>query len=316
MYRKPELIYIAGYGRSGSTLLERLLQCQPFVHACGEMTNFFRIYGSDSSRCSCGQSLENCKFWGGVAQEFLQQDFSIQKFPNYSRIQKKREAHWSHGGSLIPIRHHNSYINIMKPFFEALARHSHENQILIDSSKTAYSTPYRPIAISQLDKFNVRVIHLVRDPRGVVWSVKKGLNRRLEAGKKGKAMLPVLRAITGWVFANKAAYRLRNYLGKDNYCLVRYEDLVEDPAQVLEHIARLWDVDLKKSIQVAKEAMNGSELQLPTMHQLGGNRMRFSKTFSIRPDYTWKEKLNPRTNVMVKTITMPFLKKYGYVSTF
>lgn len=313
MANRPELIYIAGYGRSGSTLLERLLQCQPFVHACGEMTNFFRIYGSDSSRCSCGQSLENCDFWRGIAQELFKQGFSVQKFPYYGKLQKKREAHWSHGGSFTPLRHQDTYANLMQPFFEALARHPHENQVLIDSSKTAYSTPFRPIAISQLGQFRVRVIHLVRDPRGVVWSVKKGLNRRMEAGKEGSALLPVTRAITGWMFANKAADRLKRYFGEDSYCLVKYEDLVEKPAQVLSHISTIWDIDLQESKRVAEEVMNGSEVQLPTMHQLAGNRMRFNTTFSIHPDYTWKEKLNPRTNAVVKTITMPFLKKYGYL---
>jgi hypothetical protein len=310
---KPELIYIAGYGRSGSTLLERLLQFQPFVHACGEMTNFFRIYGSDSSRCSCGQSLVNCEFWGGIAQKLFKQDFSVQKFPYYGKLQKKREAHWSHGGSFAPLRYQDTYANLMQPFFEALARHPYENHVLIDSSKTAYSTPFRPIAISQLGQFRVRVIHLVRDPRGVVWSVKKGLNRKLEAGKKEKAQLAVTRAIAGWIFANRSANRLKDFFGEDNYFLIKYEDLVVDPAQVLSSISTNWNFDLQQSIHVAKEARCGSEIQLPIMHQLSGNRMRFSSTFSIHPDYNWKEKLDSKTNAFVKYCTMPLMKKYNYV---
>jgi hypothetical protein len=313
MSQLTDIIYIAGYGRSGTTLLERLLQCQPFVHACGEMTNFFRIYGSDSSRCSCGQSVKNCEFWDGIAQKLFKLDFTVQKFPYYGKLQKKREAHWSHGGSFAPLRYQDTYANLMKPFFEALARHPHENQVLIDSSKTAYSTPFRPIAISQLGKFKVRVIHLVRDPRGVVWSVKKGLNRRMEAGQEGSALLPVTRAITGWLFANRAANRLKSYLGEDSCCLVKYEDLVENPAQVISHLSIIWNIDLHESIRVAGEVMNGFEVQLPTMHQLAGNRMRFDTTFSIRPDYTWKGKLDPKTNAVVKTFTMPLMKKYGYV---
>lgn len=88
-----ELIYIAGYGRSGSTLLERILQCQSSFCACGEMANFWNIYGSDSSFCSCGASLEVCQFWGEVAKQLFQRDFFKENFSSYNRIQKKREGH-------------------------------------------------------------------------------------------------------------------------------------------------------------------------------------------------------------------------------
>ena len=313
MASEPELIYIAGYGRSGSTLLERLLQCQPDIQACGEMTNFFKIYGSASSRCSCGQTLDKCEFWGNVAQTLFEQGFSLSQFPCYSKIQIKREARWSHGGSLFLSRHQHMYARIMEPFLESVATQCSDNNFLVDSSKTAYTRPFRPIAISQLGKFRVRIIHLVRDPRGVVWSVKKGLNRSLEAGKDSKTLLPLTRAVAGWVYANRAAGRLQRFFGKENYCLVRYEDFVEAPVQILNRISTNWGIDLHESIRVAHEARSGSEILIPVMHQLTGNRMRFSTSFSIRPDYTWKEKLNPKTNAIVKSITMPLMKKYGYV---
>ncbi|MFW6224020.1 MAG: sulfotransferase [Bacteroidota bacterium] len=76
MNTQTEIIYIAGYGRSGSTLLERLLQCQPAFQACGEMSNFFKIYGSAQTLCSCGQSLEHCEYWRNVAKDFLLKGFS------------------------------------------------------------------------------------------------------------------------------------------------------------------------------------------------------------------------------------------------
>jgi len=313
MSNKLDLIYIAGYGRSGSTLLGSLLHCQPLIHACGEMASFFNIYSSHSRLCSCGKTLDKCEFWNVVAEGLFQQGFLLEEFPYYSRIQKKREAHWSHGGSFAPTRYHGRYANLMRPFFDALAQHIQEKQVLVDSSKTAYTNPLRPIAISQLAKFRVRVIHLVRDPRGVAWSVKRGLNRRLEAGRQKKSLLPLSRAISGWIFANRAACKLKSYFGEKNYFLVKYEDLVEKPDKVLENIANIWNLNLQKSMQVAKQARNGSEFQVPTMHQLAGNRMRFSKTFSILPDYTWKEKLNSKTNTIVKISTRNLMKKYGYV---
>lgn len=293
--------------------MEKLLQCQSSIQACGEMTNFFKVYGLSSSFCSCGQPLDQCAFWSNIAQKFFESGFSLSQFPDYSKIQKKCEAHWTHGGSLFSSKYQHMYARIMEPFWESVTRHCTESKFLVDSSKTAYTRPFRPIAISQLEKFRMRIIHLVRDPRGVVWSVKKGLNRSLEAGKDIKTLFPVTRAVAGWMYANRVADRLQRYFGEKNYCLVRYEDLVEDPVYVLNRISTSWAIDLHKSIRVAHEAKSGSEIQIPLMHQLTGNRMRFSTHLSIRPDYTWREQLNFKTNAIVKSITMPLIKKYGYV---
>lgn len=314
MLKQINIIYIAGYGRSGSTLLEKLLHCQPSLNASGELANFFKLYGSSSAVCSCGHVLDKCNFWSNVANELVMNDFSVKGFSNFAKIQQKRESLISHGGSFFSNKYHKVYSNLMASLFEAVSHQfNSEEKILIDSSKTAYSTSYRPIAISQMGKYRIRVIHLVRDCRGVAWSVKKGLNRKIEKGEKGRVFLPVLRAIVGWVYSNKAASRLKGYLGENSYCLVRYEDLVEDPVEVLKNLESFLKLDLKESRYIAQKAREGHEVQLPEIHQLAGNRMRFSYSLSISPDYAWKEKLNTQTKAFIKIITMPLMRKYGYL---
>lgn len=307
------IIYIAGYGRSGSTLLEKLLNCQPSMHATGELANFFKLYGLSSSLCSCGNTLDKCKFWSNVANELFMKGFSSREFFNYFRIQKRCESFISHGGSFFSKRYHNMYSNFMNPFYEAVLNQlNSEEKVLIDSSKTAYSNYYRPIAISRLAKYRVRVIHLIRDCRGVAWSVKKGLNRELESGKGGKPLFPVSRAIIGWIYSNMVASRLKKILSEDNYILIKYEDLVETPVKILNQLEEFLELDLDESIRIAKKAMFEPGVQLPIMHQLSGNRMRFSSILTIRPDYAWKEKSNSQINYFIKIIAMPFMKKYGY----
>jgi len=311
---KQNLIYIAGYGRSGSTLLEKLLQCQPSIYACGEMANFFKIYGSSSIFCSCGKKIEKCEFWSSVLQELFRNGFSAQNFSYYAKIQKKREAHWSHGGSFFPDKYQKRYANLMQPFLDAVSHQFNLNNItLIDSSKTAYSRIYRPIAISQLGKYRVSIIHLVRDCRGVYWSVKKGLNRWLERGEKERVFMPLERAVIGWIYSNKAAGRLKDYFGKNNYCMIKYEDFVETPVQILKHLETFLELDLNESIRIVQKTKNRNETHMPTTHQLSGNRMRFNSNLTIIPDYAWKEKMSSRTNAFIKTFTMPLLKKYGYL---
>lgn len=278
------------------------------------MADFFSVYGLTSARCSCGMSLKNCEFWGTVARDLSHRGLSVQDFPYFSRIQKKCEAHWTRGGSLFPAKYYSHYMEFMQPFFTAVsALLGSECKAIVDSSKTSYLRENRPTTICKLAKYRVRVVHLVRDCRGVVWSVKKGLNRKLETGDKNKVFMPAARAAAGWVHANRAASRLKRHLGENNYCLFRYEDLVHDPVGVLEEIADRWDINLDESICAAKVAAQGSELELPGLHQLAGNRMRFRKTFCIRPDYTWREQLHPGTSALVKNIVLPWMKKYGYV---
>ncbi len=52
-----KLVYIGGYGRSGSTLLEYLLTQQPTVVACGEVERHLRRFGKRKI-CTCGRRLK------------------------------------------------------------------------------------------------------------------------------------------------------------------------------------------------------------------------------------------------------------------
>lgn len=314
MKKISDIIYIAGYGRSGSTLLEKLLHCQPAVCATGELANFFKLYGSSTSLCSCGETTLHCPVWSRVAESLLSNGYPVEEYPTYSKIQKKHEALWTHHGSLFS-KNNKTYSNLMCSFFDAVAQSlDTEKSVLIDSSKTAYATPYRPVAISQLGKYRLRVIHLVRDCRGVAWSVKKGLNRKLEAGeKKGNTTLPVTRAMLGWAYGNMAAGRLKYHLDKDSYYLMRYEDLVENPVQSLKQLESFLHMNLDHSINIAQKANERSGCELPTMHQLTGNRMRFNSRMVIRPDFNWKTKSNRLTSLWLKAMLFPLMKKYGYI---
>ena len=58
-----KLIYIGGYGRSGSTLLEYLLTAHPEVVACGEIERHLRVF-TRRRACTCGESVRHCQVWG------------------------------------------------------------------------------------------------------------------------------------------------------------------------------------------------------------------------------------------------------------
>ena len=51
-----KIAYVAGYGRSGSTLLERILAAAPRTIGAGEVRNLLWL-DDPEHRCACGERL-------------------------------------------------------------------------------------------------------------------------------------------------------------------------------------------------------------------------------------------------------------------
>ena len=64
----PTVIYIAGSGRSGSTLLERVLGGMPGAVNVGELIDLFRRTAPLGERCGCGLAFPDCPFWSKVGE--------------------------------------------------------------------------------------------------------------------------------------------------------------------------------------------------------------------------------------------------------
>lgn len=58
------LVYIGGYGRSGSTLLEYLLTANPAIAACGEVASVLKKRPRKKKKCTCGRLIGQCPVWG------------------------------------------------------------------------------------------------------------------------------------------------------------------------------------------------------------------------------------------------------------
>src|SRR5579859_7845615 len=61
------VIYIAGSGRSGSTIMERVLGEMPGFVNVGELIDLARR-ARDEERCGCGMAFSDCPFWMGVGE--------------------------------------------------------------------------------------------------------------------------------------------------------------------------------------------------------------------------------------------------------
>ncbi|MCZ7671658.1 MAG: sulfotransferase [Chloroflexi bacterium] len=69
---KIPVLFIAGAGRSGSTLLERMLGQTADLSPIGELRHLGR-QDFELDLCGCGQRFQECPFWAAVFAEALWQ---------------------------------------------------------------------------------------------------------------------------------------------------------------------------------------------------------------------------------------------------
>ena len=64
-----DILYIGGFGRSGSTLVERCLGQLDGFCAAGELRHLWSRGFVENQLCGCRQPLRDCAFWQAVVGE-------------------------------------------------------------------------------------------------------------------------------------------------------------------------------------------------------------------------------------------------------
>jgi hypothetical protein len=188
------LVYIGGYGHSGSTLLEYLLAASPEVVACGEVASVIRDRDR-KRRCTCRRDIDDCPVWGPIFAAPQALDGMNHEALSQALVAQDRGAH----------------------------------AVLIDSTKTAWRSVAAPFRLARDLGDDFILVHLVRDPRAVAWSGVKKASRR-----EGRPLMTLRSTSTaaGWWIANVACELFaRRY--PDRYVRVRYEDLVRAPSEAM-----------------------------------------------------------------------------------
>lgn len=288
----PRVVYIAGYGRSGSTLLDVLLGSHEAIFGAGELVNLF----SSAVRgwpCSCGLSPPACPFWGEVLK-LVSSDLPGLGWDDADAITRRRDGISSFRRPRGPC----TYERLWRSVFAAIGRMA-SVRVVVDSSKTAHDAYRRPGALREAG-LDVRTIHLVRDPRAVVWTNVQR-TRPILAGRVGRyttelSVVNAVRTILGWMAAGRAA--------RDGV-LVRFEDLVTVPVPALRALEPVLGEDLGGVIDRLGRA-------LPVAHGIAGNPMR--RSGPVRLDPSLAELLVPGWARAVAAAGGPLARRYGYRS--
>ena len=254
----PGIVYVAGYGRSGSTLLDVVLGAHPDIAGLGEVGLLWRQLAQPGGECACGAPLPDCPRWG-PALRALGARFELGAL----EAQSQRQEAWRGGGT----PGHGDYGPAMAALFADVAAREGA-RLLVDSSKTSYRFARRPVALHRAAGLGVRQLHLVRDPRAVLASCLKGQNSRLAVGDDRVRTFATPIALAGWVASNVAALWNARRLGPGSTLVVEYEALVSRPREALARIGAFLGVDLAG---VATRIEAGEAFDAG--HVVAGNRM-------------------------------------------
>lgn len=270
----PTVIYIAGANRSGTTLLEILLAQHAAVVSGGELFYVLKRLQDSTTRCTCGESVSTCSFWWDIAARLndlaRQQGASLSELTAEARNLESRSALDAYSNGRGPegmkLDH---YAAIQCVLMEAVCRTKPGASFIVDSSKSEDAAAARPVILGRHLGFDIRVVHLVRSPEGVVASILKGTNREYYRGVRSKKRLRGPRALITWLRANIAVGKIARQIGEDRVIRLRFEDLVARPGETLAKLGAFLGLDVQ-SIVAATEA---NEIE-PVPHMITGNRMR------------------------------------------
>ena len=307
------VLYLGGLGRSGSTLLERLLGELPDVVPLGEVVHMWQRGIAENERCGCGLEFARCDFWSQVGKTA----FGGWEKVDAQRISDLRAAIdrirfiprlAGHELSARTRQRLTEYTDYYLRTYEAVSEMTGA-AALVDSSKHASLA----FCLSRRPEIDLRVIHLVRDSRAVAYSWAKRVARPDASGETYMTKYPPVRAAAQW---NAENYALQ-VLGRRRAPVlrIRYEDLVRSPEQTVLAVSEFAGLDVDETALGFLGTDGDSRMAvLREAHTASGNPMRFATgRVSILGDERWRAGMPGSHRRTVTAMTLPLLARYGYL---
>lgn len=300
------VVYVAGSGHTGSTLLALLLDSHPEIACTGEtaIKPKIRRRGRESAhRCSCGALVTECPFWTEVFTLVARRghNFDSSQWTNDYRFEHalaqralnrlcasspgRSAVQWA-AGHLPFYRERVARIDEVNVAFIRAVLEVSGATVFADTSKRLP----RLLHLSRVPALDVRVVLLVRDVRGYAASAKR----------RGR---PIFDAARTWNRDQAAMADIASRLPGDRVLRIRYEDICAEPKATLSRLWRFCGVS----------DMNPPEVVDAARHHVLGNSMRMAGQIRIRLDQSWRERLDHHETARILEIAGEANRKLGYV---
>jgi Sulfotransferase family len=253
---KPQVIYVMGAGRSGSTTLGITLGNCANVFYAGELDNW--LVRSGVPQVEDGPRGE---FWRSVREQLEDPDAAAQLFGNDAQRAIERSL------SLFRVhrwraryRMRRRYRAIAEDLLRAVTRAADVTHIA-DTSHY----PLRALELQRISGIDLYLVYLVRDPQGVVASF-----NRQDVGEYTKSTVHTNLYL--WVTHLLSLFVFLAH-PRDRRLLVRHEDFVADPGAVVTRI-----LDCCNATDTTVPDFAALDVGLP----LQGNRVTRGATLSLK----------------------------------
>lgn len=303
MTARKKILFVGGYGRSGSTLLDRILgHSSPRLFSGGEIRHVFAEGYAENRLCGCGVPFLECPFWTAVSKRAYggSQALDIQQILD----RKQRVDRWW----LIPRlaarglhtgdwgRDLAGHQELLSRLYDGIVAES-GCEVIIDSTKD----PSHGYVLATMADVDLYVIHLVRDSRAVAHSWQR---KKFNPGS-GVDMnrYSLLKTGAEWDMINALISGLKPLAA--GYTVVHYEDFVSDPSKALAAVFDMVDVDPSLPVD--------GKLTLVDDHTVAGNPIRFARgETQLKLDDEWRRTMATSGKITMTGLTLPALASYGF----
>jgi hypothetical protein len=301
---KPKVLFIAGSGRSGTTILHNILDQIDGFSAIGELRYLWERGLIKNKLCGCNLPVRECQFWqdvmtaafGGLdeidakAMSHLTESFRIKDLPLVlvPGVQKK-EASRLH-----------QYLKNLEKLYHAIQATT-GSRVIVDSSKN----PSYGYLLQLIPSIELYVLHFTRDSQAVAYSWSKV--KEFQAGDKMARKTAVVSALQ-WNAHNLFTQIFMKQNPK-RYLWLRYEAFVENPQRAITTINEFLGESSANLPFVSSHTVQLKQVN----HSVFGNPVRFQQGLvTLRLDDKWQTKMNKRDKLAVKALTWPLRRRYGY----
>ncbi len=313
--RKPaqsvaNVAYIGGAGRSGSTILALLIGQLPGFFAAGGLSNLWERGLQENRLCGCGAHFRECAFWAQVgreafggwdavdANEIVRLKFAVTRY---------RHLPWYLAPRLRPAFFEKlvEYSDYMGRLYAAIKTVS-GCSVVIDSSHEVVPA----LLLRRMPNVHGRVLHLVRDSRGVAFSFSKRVLRAdVTTTPTYMDRYGAVQASVEWVAANLPYHVIRTR--SLPRLRIRYESLVASPATEIARIAEFFGAKLAPS---ELSILEGDSIEIVDNHMVSGHPHRLGlRHVQVRLDDEWRVRMRPMDRMIVTLLTWPLGLAYGYL---
>ncbi len=300
---KIKLIYILGFGHSGSTMLDLILGAMPETESTGEIIRLRKELDWNHP-CTCGELLKDCSYWTPILEAYegdiknnpdltaIPDPYEFIKVLRQGKAEKFFQGVFKGSNENAPSDLVSQYSIRTKNLFNQVLNHTKAN-VIVDSSKN-----HRRLILLWLSGlFDIKVVFLYRNSPELIQSLKRRMqtefkevmdhnkNVDLDAAYVDKLNRKLnrkasLKDIAKYVFSinrslkNKLRsidyLRSRGFENKD-LVFINYRDIVQRPNEAIQQLCS--DIGITFNPDVLD--FDSEKYFLKEMgHNMGGNFMR------------------------------------------